>query len=91
MKTKFTPGPWKIGPYERIVDANGEMVRVSGVSLPTGHVPESDTSHANAKLISKCPEMLTFLIDLREGTGLSFEQGEELDRILREAGVEESE
>jgi hypothetical protein len=57
----YTPGPWSIGNWKRVVDVNGDTISISGISMPCGHVPKEDVSYANARLIAQAPAMLDAL------------------------------
>lgn len=45
-----TARPWKVTPECAVVDSNNTRIRMSGVSLPMGYIPQSDAGYANAKL-----------------------------------------
>ena len=46
-----TPRPWRIQ-KRCIVDSANTMLRLSGVSMPCGYVPQCDVSFINAELIA---------------------------------------
>lgn len=58
---KYTPGPWKRGKYGEILDSRNNHIRVIGVSLPCGSIPESDEAHGNSALVLAAPELLEAL------------------------------
>jgi hypothetical protein len=61
MKHKHTPGPWVRNQYGTI-KANGETLRVNGVSLPCGGRPRDfDEIEANSNLIAAAPDLLDAL------------------------------
>lgn len=58
METKFTKGEWHFDTYRNLV-AGGELLKVSGVTIPCNHSKiEVD---ANMNLIAAAPEMYELL------------------------------
>ncbi|HSW65237.1 MAG TPA: hypothetical protein VLH56_18295 [Dissulfurispiraceae bacterium] len=56
MSEKWTKGPWCLRDGN-INDATGKTIRVHGVALPCGYVPENDESYGNTRLIAAAPEL----------------------------------
>lgn len=56
-----TLGPWTINKYRNVLDSNGTIVQVCGVSSPIGHVPDGHVGYANARLLSAAPDLLEAL------------------------------
>lgn len=57
MNTKHTPGPWEL-------EANDSVVVMSGQAVIVGPAPDGEPfarQQANARLISKAPELLAML------------------------------
>ena len=57
MNTKYTPGPWGL-------EANDSVVVMSGQAVIVGPAPDWEPfarQQANARLISKAPELLAML------------------------------
>jgi hypothetical protein len=63
MEKKWTPGPWKVL-NDQIKTPAGITLRVSGVALPCGYVPQEDESYANAHLIAAAPELYEALEEI---------------------------
>lgn len=66
-KTKFTPGPWKVGTYEDTgysIDATHELNYIAQVH---GGYEPTDECYANAKLIAAAPEMYDYLQNIANG------------------------
>lgn len=67
-KVKWTPGPWKAhgGSYCPIVaTVNGKSAQI-GRAETCGQIPDEEVE-ANARLISKAPEMYEMLLKVSEG------------------------
>jgi hypothetical protein len=60
---KHTPGPWRINRDRNIEAGDGNVIRVCGVIMPCGYVPDGDEGYANARLIAAAPELLDSLKD----------------------------
>ena len=65
MSEKWTKGPWRVRD-ERIVGADGQTIRMSGVALPCGYVPKNDESFSNMNLAAAAPEMYEIITALLE-------------------------
>ena len=65
MSEKWTKGPWRVRD-ERIVGADGQTIRMSGVALPCGYVPRNDESFGNMNLAAAAPEMYEIITALLE-------------------------
>lgn len=90
-KVKWTPGPWKLELFgtasENIFGANGKHIvnisttRCSG-NATTVYSPEAE---ANARLISKAPEMHALLWELGSGRWVTSKRlREQIDALLTE-------
>ncbi|CAA2107713.1 hypothetical protein [Variovorax paradoxus] len=64
MSAQYTPGPWTIGEYNRILTANGETLKVEGIALPN---VSCDEFRANGRLIASAPELLAFARFILQG------------------------
>ena len=60
MSERWTKGPWCLRDGN-INDATGKMIRVHGVALPCGYVPENDESYGNTRLIAAAPDLYAAL------------------------------
>lgn len=57
----MTPGPWAVGPHQRII-SSGWSIRIADGSAIAYVLGEKNPElQANARLISKVPEMLALL------------------------------
>lgn len=65
MSENWTKGPWIVRD-ERIVGADGQTIRMSGVALPCGYVPKNDESFSNMNLAAAAPEMYEVITALLE-------------------------
>lgn len=61
-KARWTSGPWEYT-YRAIVTPGNNMLRLSGVCMPCGYVPDEDQSYDNARLVATAPEMYEVLKD----------------------------
>lgn len=52
------PSPWGMDDRGRVVDAFGEPLLVTGVSLPTGNHPDAKRADANTDLLIAAPDLL---------------------------------
>lgn len=79
--TKFTSGDWIYDKYGNLI-ANGELLKVKGVSFPCGH--SKDETDANMRLISKSPRMFKLLEDISKSNCRTEEFYEEIVEVLSE-------
>ena len=77
MKTKHTPGPWKVrrGVNEMFIDAD-KIVCLAVVNSLDETRKEVAKCKADARLISAAPKMLTALVSLIEAVGYLEADGE---------------
>jgi hypothetical protein len=70
MKTnKFTPGPWKILPYQYVLN-EPTRARIHGPNNEPV-IDDANPTLANARLIAAAPEMLDLLRELTASVNLS--------------------
>lgn len=80
MEFKGTKGKWVLGNKE-INNGNYSICAVNH------HLPNQETSLANALLISKAPEMLEMLKDIRNQIedGRTYITKDDIDRLIKQA------
>lgn len=71
MKTKFTPGPWKIGSYDddgdlAIVTKKQTIALLDQRMIDSKAMIDDDINKANAALIAAAPEMFLILQEYLE-------------------------
>lgn len=71
MKTKFTPGPWKIGSYDddgdlAIVTKKQTIALLDQRMIDSKAMIDDDINKANATLIAAAPEMFETLEAIKE-------------------------
>ena len=89
MSENWTKGPWRVRD-ERIVGADGQTIRMSGVALPCGYVPKNDESFSNMNLAAAAPEMYALLERVKDELvyHLSFSENAKLAVKAESFGVE---
>jgi len=55
--SKVQKGPWEIDKFGNIVDTDDEVIRLNGVSLPSGRNDADDPAHANKALVLQAPSL----------------------------------
>lgn len=93
-KTKFTQGPWTMypeevdKPYIRIRGTQlGGRFKIANVVTPVYegvHEREAQETRANARLISKAPEMYVLLEEILATQNLSFIAKRAIQQIIKE-------
>lgn len=93
-KTKFTQGPWTIypeevdKPYIRIRGTRlGGRFKITNVVTPVYegvHEREAQETRANARLISKAPEMYALLEEILATQNLLFIAKQAIKQIIKE-------
>jgi hypothetical protein len=62
---RLAPTPWTQDRYGNVLDADGEKILMSGVSLPCGYHPEAFAqADAHAKLLTAAPDLLAALKEM---------------------------
>ncbi len=49
--------PWTLN-NNLLYDANGDLVRMTGITMPCGRVSQNDEAYSNLRLLAKAPDLL---------------------------------
>lgn len=54
---KAQKGPWEIDEWNNLIDAHGEIIRLTGIAMPSGRNDVNDTAHSNKALVLQAPSL----------------------------------